>query len=695
MKNEKVDNNLFNSDRSIHVSDRAKRLLKFLSKYKELWYENGRSLEEKINMITINEREKKKIIDLYNQAEEDFAILRAVRTRFYEHQKGKHTTPEYRISESQLESLRQAGVGRTFGLSDKNQAEYDRLVKAGVDEDIVEFIFKKFTSYDRFKEIFREAIEQGRELEVLRKCPKAQKSYISDIDLSVQNGVSNVDRNYIDLLRDILEVKYFVFDGEKIQVRLDEFLNFKDKKSHDSLSTNEKDIVCKIYGIGREKMTSDQIRRAMGISNSRVRQILKTALIKLSNRKSELLDVVYLSDEKEAAKLLSGYYKNNDVFRGSNNFSEIDKVNQSRNGRFTDINQELYCQTFAKNLKEQIENLRYSRAEVSQQYKLIFDTLLNDIEMVRIEDFYVGRMPIDRLALSRKLNGKLSSNGIITVGDIIKYSRSCNGSIKDTINLKDEAYLELKASLEKLGLNLDEDSKNDDIRRKNDFALNHMSKDDNTKFYLYLEQIRYGLRMCIIENDIKEELESHIDQIKKRYGIYISDRDLVRSIHSRIFKLDFKHGYTTSIDTLDIPHEITRVLNLHGINKVRDIYSIGDRGDNYIKKRYRLYLDMIIAELNRMGLNYKTDDENQLNVLKQATYVNKMNMELITFLIDESNLDRKQKYELKQELLDKVKHVETDLKAKDINKKIVERIETLGRFYKKDLEKNSQEHEDR
>ena len=146
MKNKNVDNNSLNFDKSVHVSDRAKRLLKFLSKYKELWYENGRGLEEKINMITINEREKKKIIDLYNQAEEDFAILRAVRTRFYEHQKGKHTTPEYRISESQLESLRQAGVGRTFGLSDKNQAEYDRLVKAGVDEDIVEFIFKKFTS---------------------------------------------------------------------------------------------------------------------------------------------------------------------------------------------------------------------------------------------------------------------------------------------------------------------------------------------------------------------------------------------------------------------------------------------------------------------------------------------------------------------------------------------------------------------
>ena len=65
MKNKNVDNNSLNFDKSVHVSDRAKRLLNFLSKYKELWYENGRGLEEKINMITINEREKKKIIDLY------------------------------------------------------------------------------------------------------------------------------------------------------------------------------------------------------------------------------------------------------------------------------------------------------------------------------------------------------------------------------------------------------------------------------------------------------------------------------------------------------------------------------------------------------------------------------------------------------------------------------------------------------
>lgn len=712
MKNKNVDNNSLNFDKSVHVSDRAKRLLKFLSKYKELWYENGRGLEEKINMITINEREKKKIIDLYNQAEEDFAILRAVRTRFYEHQKGKHTTPEYRISESQLESLRQAGVGRTFGLSDKNQAEYDRLVKAGVDEDIVEFIFKKFTSYDRFKEIFREAIEQGRELDVLRKCPKATKYYVSDIDLSGLNGVSTVDRNYVELLRDILGVRYFVFDGEKLTSRLNDFIDFKEKKSRDNLSINERDIIRKIYGIDREKMTSDEIRKSMGLSNSRVRQILKKALSKLSNRRHELFDVVYLSEEREAAKLLSSYYKKNDVFRSNKEIKLDESSKQYIYENDIDLDEEIYCNTFAQKLKTQVDELRHSRDEVSHQYKVLFDTLLDDFENMRIEDFYIGRTLIDRLGLSRKLCSNLSSNGIITIGDAITYSRNCDGLMKENIkNIKRISYDDFVASFKKLGLKLEDEDKSDETRRNNDKILSHMSRDNAAKFALYLEQIRYRARACIMKKELKEQIENRINFIKEKYGIYISNDDLVDRAQSRIRNLDCQYDYTTNLDVLDVPHEVLRVLNLHGINKVIDIYRIGNRGTNYVKKKYRLYLDMIVAELNRMGLNYPIK-ETQVNVMKHASYVNKMNIELITFLIEESDLSNTKKQELEQELFDKVKQIEDDNKSEDIDKKLSDRIEKLKSSYqilnskrkklieiksnlsKKDTRCDNQEHDD-
>ena len=663
MEVREMENNLSKNNRMIHVSERVERLLRFLNEYKELWYENGRSVEEKITRMTDNKEEQAHILELYKQAEDDYAALRPIRTRFYGRIEGKNATPAYKIDENQIDRLTQAGIGRSFGLSDENQKEYDRLVEAGVDKEIVQFIFRKFTNYQRFKEVFCEAMELGRESDLFKKCYKANSLYISDIDLSSANGIRKTDRGYVELLRDVLGVKYFVFDGTRLIERINEFINQEERKSRRYLTDNERDIICKMYGIGTEKMSSEQIRKKMGISNSRVRQILKSALEKLSKRKSQLTDIVYLSDES----------------------GELIKVQD------IGLNEELYSSTFAKKLKVQMSDLENDRAMISDMLKAQLDTLLDNFEKIKIKDFYLGKTLIDRFNLSVRAQSSLSKKGICTIGDAIEYSRRCKTSMKKNIkNMGDKSFDEFKALIDSLGLILEDEDKSDKTRIHNDRILNHLSEKDAAKFALYFEQIRYNAYSSIMKDDSIKEIESRINSIKDDSEITISGEELSQNIRSRISKLDYSFDYDSGIDNLDLPDEVVRVFKLHGIDKILDIYRLRDRDIDYIKKRFGAYFDMVVFELNRIGFEYPLRGKSPNNMMKYATYMNRRNIELIMFLIDEANnISNEEKEKLKEDLFDKIKQVEKK-DDEEVDAKLSAKIKNLQTAYKTLMEKEEE-----
>ena len=679
-----TENKLFRESKTVRVSERAERLLQFLFEYKELWFENGRSVEAKIARITDDAEEQKRILALYEQAEEDYMALRPIRTRFFERRDGKYSTPAYKINEAQIDALRQAGIGRSFGLSDENQAEYDRLVSSGVDEEVVQFIFKKFSNYQRFKELFCEFLELGKVSDLFRKCYRANSLFVSDIDLSKSNGIRETDREYVELLRDILGVKYIVFDGTRIVEKLNDFINQKDDKSRKLLTENEKEIICKIYGIGTKRISSEEIRKQMGISNSRVRQILKTGLNKLSSRKSQLIDVVYLSDEYEVIDFLVNYFKKNDVFRPSKSADEQEILNQPK--KFVEIqdvglSNDMYSITFAKKLKSQIEDLEKDRAVISAWLKMQFDAMLDNFDEVKIKDFYLGRTLIDRFNLSVRTRTSLSKKGICTIGDAIDYSRKCKTSMKKKIkNMGDKSFDEFKTLINSLGLTLEDEDKSEKTRIHNDRILSHLSKKDAAKFFLFLEQIRYSANSSVMQIPSIEEINTRINSIKEAHGIRISNEELIQNIESRIDKLDYRFDYDSNMSELDLPDEVARVFKIHGINKILDIYRLRDRDINYLKKRFKSYFDMVVFELNRIGFEFPLVGEVPNNMMKYATYLNKRNIELIMFFIEESNMGIDEKNALKEELFDKIKKIEKK-DIHDVNAELAAKIKELKSRY--------------
>lgn len=687
MKSSNNDNEaLFSGSKPMHVSERVDRLLQFLIEYKELWYENGKSLEDKIDLITSDENEKNRIRALYYQAREDFAVLRPIRSRFLELKKGKHTTPAYKITEEQINTLRQAGVGKSFGLSDENQAEYDRLISLGIDDEVVQFIFKKFSSYQRFKEVFCDALRNGKEQELLRRCPKALSFLVSDIDLSEPNGIRKTDRNYVEFLRDVLGIKYFIFDGTNLVEKIEEFIKFNEDKSKISLTKNEIDVIRAIYGLGVNKKSSDEISKDFGISNSRVRQLLNHGLGKLSSRKLQLSDIVYLKDRDEVVKFLSNYFRKKDIFVAQKEYQEQGfSDNSPKLVEIHDIglSKEMYSIIFSRKLRQQIDELDRARSIISVKLKMIFDNQLDRFVDIKFQDFYIGRIPIEKFGLSNRTINCLYSRNIYTISDIINFSRSCQGIMQKKIkNMGDKSYDELKELMSRVGAKLEDEDKSEMTRAHNDGILNLMSKTEAVRFYLYLAQIRYKAKNSIIRNNSIEELEFRISSIKEIYGIRVSSKDLVEKIYCRINELDQKFDYDTSIDVLDVPHEIRRAFKLHGINKVLDIYRLRDRDTNYMRKKYGAYFDIIIAELNRMGLDYPAKDKDPDNTIKCAIYLNKFNVELIIFSIEEAHISDEEKKKLKQALFDKIIQIGKN-DSQDIDKRLSEKVEELKNAYRR------------
>lgn len=670
----------------IHTSKKVERLLSFLRDYIELWYENGRSIDEKISLITSDEKEKARIRGLYEQAQKDFSALRAIRTRFYEHKNGKHTTPTYDITEEQIEQLRQAGIGRTFGLSDERKREFDRLLSLGVDKNVLSYIFKKFTSYQRFKEIYSEAIEQGREKEVLRKCPRTANFIVSEIDLSRANGVRETDRNYVELLRDVLGVQYFVFDGTNLVSEMNRFIDFDLDKTRTVLTANERRIIRDIYGLNGTKMTSDQLSKVMKLSNSRVRQILDYGISKLAQRKSQLYNIVYLSDDSETRRFLVNYYRKNVVLRGSG--MQQENLNITKNSVKTDdigLSDDIYCASFARHLRDKIATLEQERSIVNAKMKMQFDDVLDRFEDIDFQDFTVGRMNISKFNLSKRtrtclING-ISKNRACNIRDIIEFSRACDAPIHKKIKyMGGKSYEELTTLMRRLGLVLEDEEKSPETEIKNEKILCRMSKIDSAKLALYLEQIRYRARTRFLIDSSKIEIEDRIDFIKNTHGIRITNEDLAESIRTKIDLLGYPFDYDTSIEIMEIPYEVIRILKSHGIDRVLDIYRLRDRDINYLRKTYGAYFDFVTTELERMGLEYPVVWNEQRCLMKTASYMNKPNIEFISYLINESSLDEKVKDELNRMLISKIKQVE-QTSAKNVDNELLGKIEALRDSY--------------
>ncbi len=675
---------LFSGKKSVPVSVRARRLLQFLRKYNDLWYENGRSLEEKISQISSDKKEQAEIMALYEEALEDYDTLRMVRSRKQSYEKGRTKDPGYSISNKELDKLRQAGIGRSFGLSDKNQAEYDRLIAAGVDESVVQFIFKKFSSYEKFKQIFCEAMKRGKVQELFAKCQQAKALYIADVDLSSPGGIRTTDRNYVEFLRTILGVDYFIFNGTNLVERLEEFIDDKSSRIARPLGEKGKRVIHGVFGLGEEKKTAEQMKRELGVSSERVRQLLVESLGMLTKRKSDLLDIVYLFEQDEVMRFLLNYFKKNDVFRANIQKDDPNTSEQTRDSASVHdvgLRDDIYSDTFARNLRAQMKELEDSRAVISAKYKILFDEQLDRFERLKLRDFFLGGMLIEKSNLSTGVKNRLLESNMRTIKDIIEFSRSCDRALRKDIKwMGPEKYDEIRSYIESLGLRLEDMDKSATTKAHNDRLLNRISKVDAAKFAIYLEQIRWGIRSSIMQEGSKEELEERINTIKETYGIRISNEDLIDIITARIEQLDKRFYHDIPVTVLDLPSIVIKALKAHGIEKIREIYSLRDRDVTFFKKQYGAYFDLVVAELKRMGLEYSVSDDIPSTILRKSTYMNRVNIGFLMYLINEFDIDESKKRSLMEALLEKTaEYDKTDIR--DVDKELEEKIEELREAY--------------
>jgi len=423
-----------------HSKDRAERLIHFVSKYSDIWYPNTRKLETKLKEIAENGGDQELILFLYEQAKDDYEALRAIKSRYFE-SKSRGQNGAYDIDEYTLERIRNAGVGKSFGLSDENEKDYNRLVEeCGLDKDIVNYIFRNFSSYQKFKDIYITSLARDEKVELVPKAFVSKMNYVTCVDISDSKDC-NSNPGYAHLLKTIMGVKFLVYDGTNLDERMKLFLEDNRGGAKTTLTEKEKEVINYLFGIGGKKLTLEEIAEKTGVSGTRVFQLRKRGINRLIQRRKQLEDLVYITDEKEVQSFMVEYFQKHDIFHSHGVQKVI--VNESRE----DDNE--YFTGVTRNLKSNINSVLEEQGYVVAEMKEEIQRKLSSVNAISSNKLFVKNLSIEYLNLSNRTCHCLSQNGVTTVGDLILFSRKCKYTMVRTVkHMGETSYAELKRCCE-------------------------------------------------------------------------------------------------------------------------------------------------------------------------------------------------------------------------------------------------------
>lgn len=283
------------------ITKKIDRLIDFVQNNSELWQcTYCKSIDTAINESfgkNLDANKRKELIDLLKMLNKDYEYIMVRKS------KGK-------LSEKNIERLREAGVGRVFGNSNKQQ---EIIEGYGMENKTFKYITKRYGSIEKFHMTYIDSLMKGNNEKTIDKKLLGKNNLIKCFDLNAPDFIYRDNEGYLEFLEKLLGEKIIIIENKNVIFEcVDEII--------ESLKEENVEIVKRYYGLdGFKKMSYQQIGELNGITRESVRQRIERSIksIELLNVNVLMIQNYILNygvNEEEVQKFLNEYFKKYSVF---------------------------------------------------------------------------------------------------------------------------------------------------------------------------------------------------------------------------------------------------------------------------------------------------------------------------------------------------------------------------------------------
>jgi len=283
------------------ITKKIDRLIDFVQNNSELWQcTYCKSIDTAINESlgkNLDANKRKELIDLLKMLNKDYEYIMVRKS------KGK-------LSEKNIERLREAGVGRVFGNSNKQQ---EIIEGYGMENKTFKYITKRYGSIEKFHMTYIDSLMKGNNEKTIDKKLLGKNNLIKCFDLNAPDFIYRDNEGYLEFLEKLLGEKIIIIENKNVIFEcVDEII--------ESLKEENAEIVKRYYGLdGFKKMSYQQIGELNGITRESVRQRIERSIksIELLNVNVLMIQNYILNygvNEEEVQKFLNEYFKKYSVF---------------------------------------------------------------------------------------------------------------------------------------------------------------------------------------------------------------------------------------------------------------------------------------------------------------------------------------------------------------------------------------------
>ena len=477
--NKLVSLGLLDNKHESTITKKIDRLIEFVQNNNELWkFSYRKTIDTIINEFfeeNIDEEKRVELIKQLEMANKDYNYI------YSRSKKG-------RISEADIERIKEAGIGRAFGNSNTQQRIMEEY---GIGNDAFKYIINKYGSLEDFYIAYTDALMKGNIEKTIDKKILAKTKLTKYFDLDASDFIYRENQGYLDLLETLMGEKIIIIkDKNKIFKIVNEILQ--------SVNRKKADMVKMYYGLDNyKKMSYQQIGEQYGITRERVRQLMGKSIrvMGLSKEKLQTVEkyiVNHNMEEDVIRRFMTEYFKNYSAFYTENKRQMDEDVRKEltsflRKKVKDGIETEKNLNTFIVNLElsPRIYNCLneagiYTVRGVINKTEREMLYLLGEYSFNRLKErinslglnfkeetkkeirFY---SPIEELKLSVRSYNALKKYGIRTVGELTNKEES---ELKKLDYFGAKSLAEINNILNALGLELkgDKKQKKNQIREK-------------------------------------------------------------------------------------------------------------------------------------------------------------------------------------------------------------------------------------
>lgn len=283
------------------ITKKIDRLIDFVQNNSELWQcTYCKSIDTAINESfgkNLDANKRKELIDLLKTLNKDYEYIMVRKS------KGK-------LSEKNIERLREAGVGRVFGNSNKQQ---EMIEEYGIENKVFKNITKRYGSLERFYMTYIESLMKGNNEKTIDKNLLGKNKLIRYFDLNAPDFIYRDNEGYLKFLENLLGKKIIIIENKNVIFEcVDEII--------ESLKEENVEIMKRSYGLdGFKKVSYQKIGELNGITREGVRQRIERSIKAIEPLNVNVLMIQkyilnYGVNEEEVQKFLNVYFKKYSAF---------------------------------------------------------------------------------------------------------------------------------------------------------------------------------------------------------------------------------------------------------------------------------------------------------------------------------------------------------------------------------------------